>query len=182
MGSYVACGSSASRSISSNNYRSQGRVYADRAERRVSGRATKPRLTAERTKARKPVQVATAATAGTRADASVAKQEPKKLVQEVKGRGKTHSGMASYYWQGQRVASGGRFNPNAMTAAHRTLPFGTKVRVTNKRNGKSVVVTINDRGPFIRGRIIDLSKGAAGVIGMHKSGVAPVSVEVLGRS
>jgi len=92
----------------------------------------------------------------------------------------TQTGMASYYWQGQMTASGVRFNPNAMTAAHRTLPFGTKVRVTNKRNGKSVVVTINDRGPFIRGRIIDLSNAAAGVIGMRSSGVAPVTVERIG--
>ena len=60
-----------------------------------------------------------------------------------------------------------------MTAAHRTLPFGTKVRVTNKRNGKSVIVTINDRGPFIRGRIIDLSTAAAGVIGMKGAGRCP---------
>jgi len=91
----------------------------------------------------------------------------------------TQSGMASFYGEGagSRTASGQRFNPSAMTAAHRTLPFGTKVRVTNKRNGKSVVVTINDRGPFIRGRIIDLSTAAAGVIGMRSSGVAPVSVE-----
>jgi rare lipoprotein A len=66
-----------------------------------------------------------------------------------------------------------------MTAAHRSLPFGTKVRVTNKRNGRSVVVTINDRGPFIRGRVIDLSRGAAQVIGMTGAGVAPVSLEVL---
>ncbi len=91
----------------------------------------------------------------------------------------TQSGMASYYGEGagSRTASGQRFNPQAMTAAHRTLPFGTKVRVTNKRNGKSVVVTINDRGPFIRGRIIDLSTAAAGIIGMRSSGVAPVTVE-----
>jgi len=87
--------------------------------------------------------------------------------------------MASYYWQGQRTASGARFNPEAMTAAHRTLPFGTKVRVTNKRNGRSVVVTINDRGPFIRGRVIDLSRAAARVIGMTGAGVAPVSLDVL---
>ena len=89
----------------------------------------------------------------------------------------TQSGMASYYWQGQMTASGARFNPNAMTAAHRNLPFGTKVRVTNKRNGKTVIVTINDRGPFIRGRIIDLSNAAAGIIGMRSAGVAPVTVE-----
>lgn len=89
-------------------------------------------------------------------------------------------GVASYYWQPQRVASGGQFNPNALTAAHRSLPFGTRVRVTNKRNGRSVVVTINDRGPFVKGRIIDLSKRAAGVIGMQGAGVAPVHVQVVG--
>jgi len=92
------------------------------------------------------------------------------------------TGMASYYWQPQPVASGGRFNPNALTAAHKTLPFGTRVRVTNLNNGRSVVVTINDRGPYIRGRIIDLSRRAATVVGMRQSGVAPVRVVVLGRS
>lgn len=91
------------------------------------------------------------------------------------------SGMASFYWQPQRVASGGWFNPNAMTAAHKTLPFGTKVRVTNAHNGRSVVVTINDRGPYVKGRVIDLSRAAAGSIGMINSGVAPVHIAVLGR-
>jgi len=91
------------------------------------------------------------------------------------------SGMASYYWQPQRVASGGWFNPNAMTAAHKTLPFGTRVRVTNKRNGQSVVVTINDRGPYVAGRVIDLSSAAAGAISMKGAGVAPVAIAVLGR-
>jgi rare lipoprotein A len=86
------------------------------------------------------------------------------------------SGMASYYWQPQRVACGGKFNPNAMTAAHKTLPCGTRVTVTNKRNGKSVVVTINDRGPFVRGRIIDVSLAAARQLGMTGAGVVPVTV------
>lgn len=90
------------------------------------------------------------------------------------------SGVASYYWQPQAVASGGRFNPNALTAAHKTLPFGTKVRVTHLGNGRSVTVTINDRGPYVRGRVIDLSRRAAGVIGMTGSGVARVSVAVVG--
>jgi rare lipoprotein A len=93
-------------------------------------------------------------------------------------------GIASFYgayFAGRKTASGERFNPSRMTAAHRTLPFGTRVRVTNMRNGRSVVVRINDRGPFIRGRVIDLSKGAAGVIGMIGRGIAPVRVEVLGR-
>ena len=90
-------------------------------------------------------------------------------------------GMASYYWEPQALASGGRFNPNALTAAHKTLPFGTRVRVTHLGNGRSVEVKINDRGPYVAGRIIDLSKAAAGVIGMTAQGVARVAVEVLGK-
>lgn len=97
------------------------------------------------------------------------------------GRGAS-SGMASYYWQGQMTASGARFNPGALTAAHRSLPFGTRVRVTNRSNGRSVVVTINDRGPFVGGRIIDLSRAAAQAISMTGQGVAAVSLEILGRS
>jgi rare lipoprotein A len=91
------------------------------------------------------------------------------------------SGIASYYWQPQRVASGGWFNPNAMTAAHKTLPFGTRVRVTHARTGRSVDVTINDRGPFVRGRVIDLSRAAAGALGMQGAGLAAVRIDVLGR-
>lgn len=94
-------------------------------------------------------------------------------------RGGSLRGLASYYWQPQRVASGGWFNPNALTAAHKTLRFGTRVRVTNLRNGRSVVVRINDRGPYIRGRIIDLSKRAAGIVGMRNAGVVPVRVDIL---
>ena len=88
--------------------------------------------------------------------------------------------VASYYGQelaGRRTASGERFNPSAMTAAHRTLPFGTRVRVTNTRNNRSVVVRINDRGPFVKGRSIDLSSGAARAIGM--GGAANVRMEVI---
>ena len=80
------------------------------------------------------------------------------------------SGFASFYWQSQQLASGGRFKPDAMTAAHRSLPFGTRVRVTHTGNGRSVDVRINDRGPFAAGRIIDLSKAAADVIGMERAG------------
>lgn len=70
-------------------------------------------------------------------------------------------------------------NPAKLTAAHRSLPFGTKVLVTNKRNGKSVVVRINDRGPFIRGRVIDVSKAAAANIGMVRSGTAQVCYQII---
>jgi len=93
-------------------------------------------------------------------------------------------GVASFYGydgSGTQTASGQRFNPEGMTAAHRSLPFGTKVRVTNTHNGRSVVLRINDRGPYIRGRIIDVSAGAARILGMMGSGVAPVHIEVLGR-
>jgi peptidoglycan lytic transglycosylase len=89
------------------------------------------------------------------------------------------SGIASIYdTHGGRTAAGERVSPSALTAAHRTLPFGTRVRVTNRRNGRSVVVRINDRGPFLRGRIIDLTPAAAHAIGM--SGLAPVTIEILG--
>ena len=88
-------------------------------------------------------------------------------------------GKASYYKMGTQTANGERYKPNGMTAAHRSLRFGTKVRVTNLRNGRRVVVRINDRGPFIHGRIIDLSLGAARKIGMTTSGVEKVKVEVL---
>jgi rare lipoprotein A len=89
------------------------------------------------------------------------------------------SGLASVYDQssGVNTASGERLRGDAMTAAHRTLPFGTVVRVTNHRNGRDTVVRINDRGPFVRGRIIDLSPAAGRAIGM--SGVAEVSLEVV---
>lgn len=88
----------------------------------------------------------------------------------------SQTGFASYYKKGKRTANGERFNPNDLTAAHRTLPFGTKVLVTNLRNGKSVIVRINDRGPFIRNRVIDLSLGAARAVDMTRSGVAKVKV------
>jgi len=88
-------------------------------------------------------------------------------------------GKASYYWEPQPTASGERFNPRRLTAAHKSLPMHSVVRVVNLKNHKSVVVRINDRGPYIRGRIIDLSKAAAEQIGMIQSGVVPVRVEVL---
>ena len=89
-------------------------------------------------------------------------------------------GRASWYALHSRTASGERMNPNLMTAAHRSLRFGTKVKVTNANNGKSVVVRINDRGPFVRGRVLDLSKAAASNIGMIRSGHAKICYEVIG--
>lgn len=88
-------------------------------------------------------------------------------------------GTASFYGKelkGYRTASGERFNPAELTAAHRSLPFGTKLRVTNLKNHKSVVVRVTDRGPHKRGRMIDLSYGAAKAVGMLNTGTAKVSV------
>jgi rare lipoprotein A len=91
-------------------------------------------------------------------------------------------GLASWYGeqhQGLRTASGETFDKNKLTAAHRTLPFGTRLRVTNVENGKSVVVRVNDRGPHVPGRVLDLSYRAAQAIGMTDAGVARVEVVVL---
>ena len=200
------CGSAGSPSGSSHNYRSRERVYAGDTERRAY--RGKSRQTADRAERRAaPVRVASinprseqrqVKSDATEAPKQVASVEPRNegssVATDVSVRKpqapdaertaavrSAQSGMASYYGNesGSQTASGARFVASAMTAAHRTLPFGTKVRVTNKANGRSVVVTINDRGPFVRGRIIDLSTGAAGVIGMMGAGVAPVTVEVL---
>ena len=88
------------------------------------------------------------------------------------------TGIASIY-SGGRTANGEHARASGLTAAHRTLPFGTMVRVTNQRSGRSVVVRINDRGPFIRGRVIDLMPAAAHALGF--SGLAPVTLAVVGR-
>jgi rare lipoprotein A len=91
------------------------------------------------------------------------------------------SGIASVYaYSGEKTASGQRASPGGLTAAHRSLPFGTMVRVTNERNGRSVVVRINDRGPFVRGRVIDLTPAGARALGF--SGLAEVNLDVVGRS
>jgi rare lipoprotein A len=89
------------------------------------------------------------------------------------------AGSASWYQMGRRTANGEAFNPNGMTAAHRSLPFGTKVRVVHESSGRSVVVRINDRGPFTGGRIIDLARGPAQALGLTRSGVAYVSLHQL---
>jgi rare lipoprotein A len=92
----------------------------------------------------------------------------------------TQSGIATIYsYHGGKTASGETAHPGGLTAAHRTLPFGTMVRITNKRNGRSVVVRINDRGPYGRGRIIDVTPAAASRLGF--SGLVPVSLEVVAR-
>jgi len=91
--------------------------------------------------------------------------------------GKTTCGGASWYALTSKTASGERMNPMAMTAAHKSLPLGTKIKVTNLKNQRSVVVRINDRGPFVKGRMIDLSKGAAQKLGFISAGHARVQIE-----
>ncbi len=94
----------------------------------------------------------------------------------------TARGISSWYgpgFHGKLTASGERFDSNDLTAAHKTLPFGTMLKVTNRDNGKSVVVRVNDRGPFVPGRIIDVSRGAAVKLGMIETGTAPVLIEEL---
>lgn len=104
------------------------------------------------------------------------------LAQAGDSRREVGTGTASYYGKeffGSRTASGEKFNPGDFTAAHRTLAFGSRVAVTNLANDKEVIVRINDRGPWGRGRIIDISYAAAKKIGMHRSGTAKVRLELI---
>jgi rare lipoprotein A len=104
------------------------------------------------------------------------------LAQAGDSRQHVGDGMASYYgseFAGSRTASGERFDPSAMTAAHRTLAFHSRVAVTNLANGKEVIVRINDRGPWGKGRIIDISHAAARQIGMDRTGTARVKLELV---
>ena len=98
--------------------------------------------------------------------------------------GHAQQGIASFYadkFHGRKTANGERFNQNALTAAHKSLPLGTKVRVTRVATGDSIVVRINDRGPFVKGRVIDLSRRAARELGFIRKGLAKVRVEVISR-
>lgn len=107
------------------------------------------------------------------------KPKVKKTAYKVVGSGACE---ASYYWEPQPTASGEQFNPSELTAAHKTLPMQSKVRVTNSNNGKSVIVRINDRGPYVGGRCLDLSKAAMSSVGGMGSGVIPVKYQVLAKS
>jgi len=107
------------------------------------------------------------------------------LAQASDNRVEIGTGIASYYGVelgGRRTASGERFDPSAMTAAHRTLAFGSRVAVTNLANGQEVVVRINDRGPWGKSRIVDVSYAAAKQLGMHRTGTAKVKLELLDLS
>lgn len=118
------------------------------------------------------------------------KPEPKAVAAKAKSSSSSSSNdlspasgntcKASYYWQGQMTATGERFNPNDLTAAHKSLPFGTRVKVTNASNGRSVIVRINDRGPYIAGRCLDLSRAAMETIGGTGAGVITANWQVVG--
>ena len=128
-------------------------------------------------------QPAFAASSDTKSSEARPKAKPAKAANAKSGKKDFRQvGTASWYgpgFQGRRTANGERFDQNALTAAHRTLPFGTRVRVTNLNNERSVVVRINDRGPFVRGRVIDVSRAAAVRLDMLRAGVVPVRVEAL---
>ena len=132
-------------------------------------------------------QAASAPAAGAAASApmrAAAKAAPAATSATVDATASANEGKVAYYgrkFAGRRTASGERFDPNALTMAHRSLPFGSMVRVTNVKNKKSVVVRVNDRGPTTPDRIGDLSHAAAKRIGMTRSGVAEVKLEVVGK-
>jgi rare lipoprotein A len=112
------------------------------------------------------------------ATASVVRRTPVAATSESKSGGKSQ-GIASFYSQGTRTASGEKFDPSELTAAHPTLPFGTKLRVTNTHTGRSVMVRVNDRGPYVPGRVVDVSYSAAEQLGMVGRGIAPVKLDVV---
>jgi rare lipoprotein A len=127
------------------------------------------------------VAATVAACGGTPRHAVPARHEPARATTHAVRAG-VQRGMGSWYGralQGRKTASGERFDRHKLTAAHRKLPFGTRVRVTNTRNGKAVIVRINDRGPFGGHRIIDVSEAAAKRLGMIAAGVVPVTIEVV---
>lgn len=114
------------------------------------------------------------------ATASVVRRAPVRETGEAQGKTEGKSqGVASFYWQGSKTASGEKFDPKELTAAHPTLPFGTRLRVTNQHTGRSVTVRVNDRGPYVPGRVVDVSYSAAEALGMVNRGVAPVKLDVV---
>jgi rare lipoprotein A len=111
--------------------------------------------------------------------ASIRKHTPFPRSHEASPTHTASQGIASFYTEDQETASGEKFNTNELTAAHPTLPFGTKLRVTNVSTGKSVTVRVNDRGPYVPGRVVDVSHAAASELGMVGSGIAKVKLDVV---
>lgn len=150
----------------------------------------KTAIVSKQTKAQTPKKTLKDASKATKQAVKSAKKNVKKtlsLADKHKDTPRSHyqSGMASYYadkFNGRRTANGERFDNTAMTAAHPSLPFGTLIEVTNMRNGKKVVVRVNDRGPYTHARVLDLSRNAARQLGMHNTGTAKVKVAVLDKN
>src|SRR5437667_4194579 len=115
----------------------------------------------------------------TRRQVSVVRRDTPLARSDAAATGVASSGMASFYTEGTRTASGEKFNTLELTAAHRTLPFGTKLRVTNVNTGRAVTVRVNDRGPYVAGRVVDVSYSAADALGMVGKGVAKVKLDVV---
>lgn len=111
--------------------------------------------------------------------ASAARHTPFARHRNTDGKSPASHGLASFYTEGTQTASGEKFDTNELTAAHPTLPFGTKLRVTNVATGRSVTVRVNDRGPYVHGRIVDLSHSAADQLGMIDKGVTNVKLDVV---
>lgn len=118
-----------------------------------------------------------------RRETRVAAREPLSVVRRHEhpesGAGTKSAGVASFYSEDSETASGEKFDPNELTAAHPSLPFGTKLRVTNRATGKSVTVRVNDRGPYVHGRVVDVSYSAAQALGMVNAGIANVTLDVM---
>jgi rare lipoprotein A (peptidoglycan hydrolase) len=152
-----------------------GSSSAQMRSRAAAADPARPLDRASRDEARTPI-----ATPTPEPSESPAEQAPPKKRRHLKilSRGACE---ASYYGSGGRTASGETFDPDALTAAHKTLPLGSKVRVINRKNDRSVVVRINDRGPFVAGRCLDLSSAAMQAVGGVGSGVIPVKYEVLAK-
>jgi rare lipoprotein A len=151
----------------------------------TSGVQSKKSVTISKTQRKKEVEIRTASAPEMRIPSGPSMTQSDQEIKETLNSSDYHfyqKGVASYYsdkLHGRKTASGERYNKKAMTAAHRKLPFDTQVKVTNARTGQSVVVRINDRGPFTKGRVIDVSRAAAAQIGMLSSGTADVVIEVL---
>jgi rare lipoprotein A len=146
----------------------QSSVLTDKPQLRAASRQVLPE---DKQKAPEVVDRGTAAKKNNRNSIATEKQEPETKLASY--------GLASFYTDDEETASGEKFDTHKLTAAHRTLPFGTRVRVTNIATGRSVTVRVNDRGPFVPGRVVDVSYSAAETLGIIERGVAMVKLDVL---
>lgn len=154
--------------------RKDARAKAEKEQKKASGSMTLPEPEKSESDAGERASSSSGKSGSSKSASS--KSQPKA---NTKASGSGGTCKASYYWQGQKTANGEQFNTNDLTAAHKSLPFNSRVKVTNKANGKSVTVRINDRGPYIGGRCLDLSTAAMKAVGGTGAGVITVSYQVL---